>query len=64
MLVFMDELSRIRRQLPQQQESVMTLGQYIKQLRTDMELSQPQLAERMQVEQSYLSKLENDKSTL
>ena len=41
----------------------MTLGQYIKQLRTDMELSQPQFAERMQVEQSYLSKLENDKST-
>ena len=63
MLVFMDELPRIRRQLPQQQESVMTLGQYIKQLRTDMELSQPQFAERMQVEQSYLSKLENDKST-
>ena len=59
----MDELPRIRRQLPQQQESVMTLGQYIKQLRTDMELSQPQFAERMQVEQSYLSKLENDKST-
>ena len=63
MLVFMDELPRIRRQLPQQQETVMTLGQYIKQLRTDMELSQPQFAERMQVEQSYLSKLENDKST-
>jgi transcriptional regulator with XRE-family HTH domain len=41
----------------------MTLGQYIKQLRTQYKLSQPQLAERMQVEQSYLSKLENDKST-
>ncbi|TMO57793.1 helix-turn-helix domain-containing protein [Pseudoalteromonas aurantia] len=40
----------------------MTLGQYIKQLRTTANMSQPQLAEKMDVEQSYLSKLENDKS--
>ncbi|MCG7536128.1 helix-turn-helix transcriptional regulator [Pseudoalteromonas sp. OOF1S-7] len=40
----------------------MTLGQYIKQLRQQQALSQPQLATRMTVEQSYLSKLENDHS--
>ena len=38
----------------------MTLGHYIKQLRTTANMSQPQLAEKMDVEQSYLSKLEND----
>lgn len=40
----------------------MTLGQYIKQLRQQQALSQPQLATQMTVEQSYLSKLENDHS--
>ncbi|WP_440054563.1 helix-turn-helix domain-containing protein [Pseudoalteromonas sp. T1lg65] len=40
----------------------MTLGQYIRQLRTAKGYSQPDLAELMNVEQSYLSKLENDKS--
>ncbi|QTH71903.1 helix-turn-helix domain-containing protein [Pseudoalteromonas xiamenensis] len=40
----------------------MTFGQYIKQLRTDKAYSQPELALKMNVEQSYLSKLENDKS--
>ncbi|MEZ7206007.1 helix-turn-helix domain-containing protein [Pseudoalteromonas sp. DY56-GL79] len=40
----------------------MTLGHFIKQIRTQKGLSQPQLAEQMCVEQSYLSKLENDKS--
>lgn len=40
----------------------MTFGQYIKQLRTDKAFSQPELALKMNVEQSYLSKLENDKS--
>ncbi|MBQ4852779.1 helix-turn-helix domain-containing protein [Pseudoalteromonas sp. MMG012] len=40
----------------------MTLGHYIKHLRTTANMSQPQLAEKMGVEQSYLSKLENDKS--
>ncbi|WP_164881466.1 helix-turn-helix transcriptional regulator [Pseudoalteromonas sp. R3] len=40
----------------------MTLGQYIKQLRQQRALSQPQLASQMTVEQSYLSKLENDHS--
>lgn len=40
----------------------MTLGDYIKDKRATMQLSQPQLAEQIGIEQSYLSKLENDKS--
>lgn len=40
----------------------MTLGEYIKDKRTTMQFSQPQLAEQIGIEQSYLSKLENDKS--
>ncbi|OIQ45972.1 MAG: hypothetical protein BM565_12540, partial [Gammaproteobacteria bacterium MedPE] len=40
----------------------MTLGQRIKQLRVDKELNQPELAGAMGIEQSYLSKLENDKA--
>jgi transcriptional regulator with XRE-family HTH domain len=41
----------------------MNIGEKIKQLRTDKNLTQPQLAEAIGIEQSYLSKLENDKST-
>lgn len=40
----------------------MNIGEKIKQLRTDKNLTQPQLAEAVGIEQSYLSKLENDKS--
>lgn len=40
----------------------MTLGQLIKKARTERDLSQPALAETIGIEQSYLSKLENDKS--
>lgn len=40
----------------------MTLGEYIRDMRAAMQLSQPQLAEQIGIEQSYLSKLENDKS--
>lgn len=40
----------------------MNIGERIKQLRTDKNLTQPQLAEAANIEQSYLSKLENDKS--
>ncbi|MGS0682220.1 helix-turn-helix domain-containing protein [Shewanella sp. 125m-7] len=40
----------------------MTLGQQIKQCRTVRGFSQPELAEMVGIEQSYLSKLENDKS--
>lgn len=40
----------------------MTLGEKLKQLRNDKQLSQPELAEKIGIEQSYLSKLENDKS--
>ena len=40
----------------------MTLGEQLKRLRTDKGLSQPELAELASIEQSYLSKLENDKS--
>ena len=40
----------------------MTLGEQLKKLRVDKGLSQPELAELASIEQSYLSKLENDKS--
>lgn len=40
----------------------MTLGHYIKTQRLQLNLSQPQLAQRASIEQSYLSKLENDLS--
>lgn len=40
----------------------MTLGDKLKQLRTDKNWTQPQAAEAIGIEQSYLSKLENDKS--
>lgn len=40
----------------------MNIGEKIKQLRTDKNLTQPQLAEAIGIEQSYLSKLENEKS--
>lgn len=40
----------------------MNVGDRIKQLRTEKNLTQPQLAEAIGIEQSYLSKLENDKS--
>ncbi len=39
----------------------MNIGERIKQLRIDKNLTQPQLAELANIEQSYLSKLENDK---
>ena len=41
----------------------MNIGEKIKHLRTEKNLTQPQLAEQIGIEQSYLSKLENDKST-
>ncbi|KGJ97384.1 helix-turn-helix domain-containing protein [Colwellia psychrerythraea] len=40
----------------------MTLGEQLKKLRAEKALSQPELAELAGIEQSYLSKLENDKS--
>ncbi|WP_296947690.1 helix-turn-helix domain-containing protein [uncultured Massilia sp.] len=40
----------------------MTFGERLKQARTDKGLTQPQLAQLAGIEQSYLSKLENDKS--
>ncbi len=40
----------------------MTLGQKLKQLRLAKEMSQPELAQQICIEQSYLSKLENDKA--
>jgi DNA-binding XRE family transcriptional regulator len=41
----------------------MTLGETIKLLRNELGLTQPDLAEKAGIEQSYLSKLENDKGT-
>lgn len=41
----------------------MTLGETIKLLRNELGLTQPELAEKAGIEQSYLSKLENDKGT-
>ncbi len=40
----------------------MSVGERIRELRTARNLTQPQLAEAIGIEQSYLSKLENDKS--
>jgi transcriptional regulator with XRE-family HTH domain len=40
----------------------MKFGQKLKQLRQAQGMTQPQLAEKIGIEQSYLSKLENDKS--
>ena len=40
----------------------MNFGERLKQLRTQKNLTQPQLAVAVGIEQSYLSKLENDKS--
>lgn len=40
----------------------MKFGEKLKQLRNDKDLTQPELAEIMGIEQSYLSKLENEKS--
>lgn len=40
----------------------MSLGERIKSLRQEKGYSQPELAEKVGIEQSYLSKLENDKS--
>lgn len=40
----------------------MNLGERIKKLRTERSLTQPQLAEAIGIEQSYLSKIENEKS--
>lgn len=41
----------------------MKLGETIKLLRTEQGLTQPELAQKAQIEQGYLSKLENDKAT-
>lgn len=40
----------------------MNFGDKLKQLRAERNLTQPQLAQAIGIEQSYLSKLENDKS--
>lgn len=40
----------------------MNFGDKLRQLRNDKQLTQPELAEAMGIEQSYLSKLENDRS--
>jgi transcriptional regulator with XRE-family HTH domain len=40
----------------------MNFGEKLKQIRTEKNMTQPQLAEAIGIEQSYLSKLENDKS--
>jgi transcriptional regulator with XRE-family HTH domain len=40
----------------------MNFGEKLKQIRTEKNLTQPQLADAIGIEQSYLSKLENDKS--
>ena len=40
----------------------MKFGEKLKELRNEKEMTQPELAEAIGIEQSYLSKLENDKS--
>jgi transcriptional regulator with XRE-family HTH domain len=41
---------------------LVNFGEKVKQLRAERNLTQPQLAQAIGIEQSYLSKLENDKS--
>jgi transcriptional regulator with XRE-family HTH domain len=43
-------------------EQNVNVGERIRQLRSERNLTQPQLAQAIGIEQSYLSKLENDKS--
>jgi transcriptional regulator with XRE-family HTH domain len=43
-------------------ESDMNVGERIRKLRSDRNLTQPELAQAIGIEQSYLSKLENDRS--
>lgn len=40
----------------------MNFGEKLKKIRTEKNMTQPQMAEAIGIEQSYLSKLENDKS--
>ncbi|MDQ2077737.1 helix-turn-helix domain-containing protein [Marinimicrobium sp. ABcell2] len=54
------EYSRIALEPPNQKENKMTLGERLRQLRTEKSWTQPQAAETIGIEQSYLSKLEND----
>jgi transcriptional regulator with XRE-family HTH domain len=44
------------------QGDLVNFGEKVKQLRAERNLTQPQLAQAIGIEQSYLSKLENDKS--
>lgn len=48
--------------MKQMENRIMSIGNRIKELRAAKNLSQPDLAELIGIEQSYLSKLENDKS--
>jgi transcriptional regulator with XRE-family HTH domain len=41
----------------------MNFGEKLKQIRTERNMTQPQFADAIGIEQSYLSKLENDKSS-
>jgi transcriptional regulator with XRE-family HTH domain len=60
-------LPSIRRRYSQtggecRKEIAVNFGEKVKQLRAERNLTQPQLAQAIGIEQSYLSKLENDKS--
>lgn len=44
------------------EELIVKFGEKLKALRAEKEMTQPQLADAIGIEQSYLSKLENDKS--
>ena len=46
-----------------QRNAIMKLGEKIKLLRSEKEMTQPELASKAGIEQSYLSKLENEKGT-
>jgi transcriptional regulator with XRE-family HTH domain len=56
----MNEYLRLRPS--SKKERAVDLGEKLRQLRQDRNLTQPELAEAMGIEQSYLSKLENGKS--
>lgn len=46
----------------QEKVGSMNFGEKLKRIRTEKNLTQPRFAEAIGIEQSYLSKLENDKS--
>ncbi len=61
--LFIPVIPTKNRRLLKKNNNIMKLSEKIKLLRTTENLTQPELASKAGIEQSYLSKLENDKGT-